>query len=603
MKFLLPVATVAILLIAAAPALAIDLFTDVGAQHRFYGDIQALASRGSISGFEDGTFRPDDLVTRQQMAKILVLVEEAHTTAIDNAQNPSFPDVPLAAGTPYPFDYVEECAENGWFVGDGSGYFRPLANITRAQLALVLVRAGGEGLQQPPADYSTGFTDIANLDVETRLAIAIAKFNGLLDGKTLTIFDPYGNATRGHVSKMAQNLVEKTAEGAVVETAATPSADLSAIAARVSAILALGYNTTNADVVAKQLFDNNPANDPFILDTREAVDFAKGHIPGAVNIPLKELPRALLAGDERIPLDREIIIASYWGNDGNMANVVVNLYRITDPVAQKAAIDAKTQPPYPKSTTLFQGMTTWSFERDLVPENTRFEDAQKAGIVVSKPVEAGTFTGTDQGAFPAFRAFAEDDIVYKTLVRAREYFDSFTTQFDMHVYPSDLAAELEDGDTSNDPIVLSVRGAAHYDQGHIPGAVNVPYQGVANLATYTKFLDPDKPIVAYCYTGHTGSISTMALGILGYHARNLLYGMNGWSMAAPASGQLSNFDLMRTWEFPVNDGGVGDLDSLGEYVPPSGCEGCHSSLAALFYDREVVNPPQTAIAPPNEGEG
>jgi len=381
-KFLLPIATVAIFLSVAAPAFAIDLFTDVGAEHRFYSDIQALASRGSISGFEDDTFRPDDLVIRQQMAKILVLVKEAHTLAIDNADDPTFLDVPLSAGTPYPFDYVEETAENGWFIGDGSGYFRPLANITRAQLALVLVRAGGDGLEQPPGDYSTGFTDIGDLDAEARSAIAVAKFNGLLDGKTPTIFDPYGNATRGHVSKMAHGLVEKTAEGALVGTDVAPAADLAAIATRVGDILALGYNATSADAVAKQLFDENPANDPFILDTREAADFAKGHIPGAVNIPLKELPRALLAGDERIPLDREIIVASYWGNDGIMANVLVNLYRITDPAAQKAAIDAKTPLPYPKSTALFQGMTTWSFERDLEPENTRFEDAQKAGIVV-----------------------------------------------------------------------------------------------------------------------------------------------------------------------------------------------------------------------------
>jgi hypothetical protein len=110
-------------------------------------------------------------------------------------------------------------------------------------------------------------------------------------------------------------------------------------------------------------------------------------------------------------------------------------------------------------------------------------------------------------------------------------------------------------------------------------------------------------VIAYCYTGHTGGLATMALGILGYDVRNLLYGFNGWTQAAPTSGQLKSFDLMRGWDFPVNDGGADDLASLAEYASPAGCVQCHSSLTGVFYDREVLNIPAAGEAPPSEGEG
>lgn len=395
-----------------------------------------------------------------------------------------------------------------------------------------------------------------------------------------------------------------TGGGVVSGTSATPSADLTEIAIRLDAVLALGYNTTNPDALAKLLFDEDTSNDPFILDTREAEDFAAGHIPGAVNIPLQALPQALLDGTSGIPVDREVVVASYWGNDGNMASLLINTARIADPVAQKAAIDAKAALPYPKSTGLFQGMTSWSFRRDLIPAGTRFDDAGAADVIVEKATQAELVNGVAQDTYPAFSAFpATADVIEKILVRAGDYLNSVPSQFDLQVYPSALSANLEDGDASNDPQIISVRGGAHYALGHVPGAINIGYKDVANLAN-TNLIDPTKPVVAYCYTGHTGSLSTMALGILGYPVKNLLYGINGWNTSpAIASGQLVNFDLMKAWDFPINDGDAEDLGSLADYIPPTGCLECHGSLTAVFYDREVANPPVAAVEAPSEGEG
>lgn len=408
-----------------------------------------------------------------------------------------------------------------------------------------------------------------------------------------------GCGSDSHTSTSAPGTsVPGAAPGTVVGTSATPGDDLQQIAERVDAVLALGYNTTNADQVMKQLcgLDNTKApGDLFVVDTREPADFAKGHIPGAVNIPLQSLPQALLDGTSGIPMDKEVVVASYWGNDGNMASLLINIYRVTDPAAPGS---------FPKSTTLFQGMTSWSFDRTLVPANTRFDDA--SGVVtVQKATESTAHAGVDQGAYPDYAAFAPaaDTVVKKILVRASDYLNSVPTQFDLQVYPKALADNLEDGDAANDPQIISVRGGADYAGGHVPGAINIPYKSVANLATYTKFaVPPGKPAVIYCYTGHTGALATMALGILGYDAKNLLYGMNGWSTTATASGQLKNFDLNRGWDFPLHNWGDG-IDNLAAYTPPStGCQGCHTSLTAVWVDLMKV-PASGVVAPPSSGEG
>lgn len=183
-------------------------FSDVPADHPFHDEIARLASLGIVGGFPDGTFRPDALVIRQQMAKILVLATGRHTAAIDNEASPTFSDVTPDMGVPYPFDYVEECAKAGYFLGDG-GKFSPGANITRVQLALVLVRAGSLTLQTPPEGYATGFRDVPDYALA---AVATAKYNGILDGKTEADFDPYTQANRGQVAKMVSRLLDKIGE-------------------------------------------------------------------------------------------------------------------------------------------------------------------------------------------------------------------------------------------------------------------------------------------------------------------------------------------------------------------------------------------------------
>jgi rhodanese-related sulfurtransferase len=91
-----------------------------------------------------------------------------------------------------------------------------------------------------------------------------------------------------------------------------------------------------------------------------------------------------------------------------------------------------------------------------------------------------------------------------------------------------LFENLNDGDTSNDPFIVSVRAPDAYALGHVPGAINIPWKTIAEPDNLAK-LPTDKQIVVYCYTGHTGQIATTVLNLLGYDAINLKFGMMGWT--------------------------------------------------------------------------
>ena len=177
-------------------------FPDVPAGSPFYQPIMALAANGVVAGFSDGWFHPTALLTRAQFAKIIILALGKHTAAIDNAGHPTFSDVPYV-GSAYPFDYVEEAAGLKIITGHGDGRFLPGSYVTRLQLALMLVRAGGNHLSKPSAGYSLSFTDVPDYGEE---AVEIARFNGILSGKSSGRFDPYNPATRGEVAKMVFGL-------------------------------------------------------------------------------------------------------------------------------------------------------------------------------------------------------------------------------------------------------------------------------------------------------------------------------------------------------------------------------------------------------------
>jgi rhodanese-related sulfurtransferase len=159
----------------------------------------------------------------------------------------------------------------------------------------------------------------------------------------------------------------------------------------------------------------------------------------------------------------------------------------------------------------------------------------------------------------------------------QEAADAYLSSDKKPVITADALFEiLNDGDTSNDPVVLSVRSPDHYAIGHIPGAINIPWKSIAEPDNLAK-LPTDKQIVVYCYTGHTGQIATTVLNLLGYDAINLKFGMMGWTkddevLATKRFGpdvqrdyrvETEANEATETYDFPtVSTGGGNDFEVI-----------------------------------------
>ena len=111
-------------------------FSDVGRDHIFYRYIETAVSRRIVTGYSDNTFRPDDPVTRAQIAKIVV---RASRWTVLRSAGGSPCDVPR---THWAADYIYTAMQRQVFSGYDNGCFYPDAFATRGQIAKVLSMAG-----------------------------------------------------------------------------------------------------------------------------------------------------------------------------------------------------------------------------------------------------------------------------------------------------------------------------------------------------------------------------------------------------------------------------------------------------------------------------
>ncbi|MBN1321562.1 MAG: S-layer homology domain-containing protein [Thermoleophilia bacterium] len=192
----------------SVPALAAAEFTDIE-DHDYEASILHLAVRSFIGGYDDGTFRPDNPLQRQQFAKMAVLTLGYEVTAEDVAE---FPDTPAPydpVNNPlYPGAYVAVAAENEIIGGYTNGDFGFVDNVTRQQAITIAVRAAGTALAEPPAEYA-GALDYS--DPNHGANIKKAEFNGMLAGilgalEEGATWDLAANATRGEAAEILAQL-------------------------------------------------------------------------------------------------------------------------------------------------------------------------------------------------------------------------------------------------------------------------------------------------------------------------------------------------------------------------------------------------------------
>ncbi|HNA89665.1 MAG TPA: S-layer homology domain-containing protein [Anaerolineales bacterium] len=134
-------------------------FQDVPASHWAYSYIERLYTAGITGGCGTSplTYCPDATVTRAQMAIFILRGMHGSVYTPPAATGTVFADVPADA---FAADWIEQLAAEGVTSGCGDGNYCPDASITRAQMAIFLLR-GEHGAAYTPADaVGTVYLDV-----------------------------------------------------------------------------------------------------------------------------------------------------------------------------------------------------------------------------------------------------------------------------------------------------------------------------------------------------------------------------------------------------------------------------------------------------------
>lgn len=128
-------------------------FSDVAATAWYAKAVNTLASLGIVNGFPDGTFKPNQAITRAEFAAICARFADAADGRI------RFSDV---RKSDWFYDEVATAAAYGWITGVGGGVFAPNRAITRAEAATLVNRMLGRLPDESAINHGEGrqFPDV-----------------------------------------------------------------------------------------------------------------------------------------------------------------------------------------------------------------------------------------------------------------------------------------------------------------------------------------------------------------------------------------------------------------------------------------------------------
>jgi hypothetical protein len=157
--------------------------------------IRAAAQRNIISGYRDGTFKPDAPVTRAEFAAIL---HKAFPKAVPVRNAINFTDVPA---THWAYAAIQAVYRAGFFSGYPNGSFQPSQLIPRVQ-ALVALVSGLKytSTKKPSETLNKYYNDVGEIPAYATGAIAAATEKWLVvNYPQVRRLNPNQNATRGEV--------------------------------------------------------------------------------------------------------------------------------------------------------------------------------------------------------------------------------------------------------------------------------------------------------------------------------------------------------------------------------------------------------------------
>jgi S-layer homology domain len=193
-------------LVSSAPALAQSTFSDVSSNYWAADFIQELAARDVIKGFPDGSFRPNDPVTRAQFAAML----RKAFTANKIRTSVGFNDVP---SNYWAAQAIDDAYTTGFLAGYPGNVFRPGENIPRAQVLVSLANGLNYSNTVAAATALQVYNDADSIPNYARNSIAAATERRIVvNYPDVKFLGPNQTATRADVAAFIYQALASTGQ-------------------------------------------------------------------------------------------------------------------------------------------------------------------------------------------------------------------------------------------------------------------------------------------------------------------------------------------------------------------------------------------------------
>lgn len=249
--------------------------------------IVTVASAGYVSGYQDGSFKPDKIVTRAEFTSVLVRCLGYEPSSGTNY----FSDM----SSHWAKGYVNKAVTLGIITpGDYGDKFGPNTGLKRSEICAMLVRALGE----KPDNTPTSFNDNAAINKSMfRGYIKVASDLKLLSGYPNGNFEPFQEVTRAQMCKVIINFTE--AQGNSLDLPNTPPTDTATGDFRVLSIGDQEYDLATTPVIFKVDLNNLPATS---LTQQQGYLFINGQYRFALNSPMSKLD--IMVNDTRYEINQ-----------------------------------------------------------------------------------------------------------------------------------------------------------------------------------------------------------------------------------------------------------------------------------------------------------
>ncbi len=179
-------------------------YTDVSEEYWGYEAISFLSGMGVLNGFADGSFRPEDNVTREQFAKMIVCALKLE----DKGERYSYSD---ADENEWYKIYLDIAASYNIMHGTGNGQFGIGENLIRQDMAIVATRIYSAGYIPKKESRNANilpFKDSSEVSEYAYDAMLQAYNLGLINGMSSEIIAPLETVTRAQAAQVIYNALK-----------------------------------------------------------------------------------------------------------------------------------------------------------------------------------------------------------------------------------------------------------------------------------------------------------------------------------------------------------------------------------------------------------